>query len=180
LAFALLKPVRPTVQKEDSMTSRFASLTATGMATVLLLAGSAHGFTTKTRLCIQAAQAARKTCSKQCVEDFRGTFASCFGPGASCAQSCISEQAACQLDPSTAQTACQRDTPLPGGSGACNTVLRSSLEDCTSAPDPAGCATAARIAAIECNADCQLAFAPLLDVCNVNFRDCLQACASQR
>jgi hypothetical protein len=162
------------------MTSRFVSLTATSIATLLFMAGGAHAFTTKTRLCIQAAQVARKNCSKQCVEDFRSTFASCFGPGSGCAQGCIADQASCQLDPSTAQTACQRDTPLPNGDGACNIRLRSALEGCNDASDPAGCATAARLASIECNAACQLAYAPLLDVCAVAFRDCLQSCASQR
>jgi hypothetical protein len=162
------------------MTLRFVSLAAAGLAALLVTAGPALAISSKTRACIAASQQARKTCTRQCVEDFRSTFASCFGPGSGCAATCIGEQAACQLDPSTAQTNCQKDTPLPDGGGACNVRLRAALEDCNDDVDPAACAMGARLASIECNAKCQLAFAEILQTCSVNFRDCLQSCASQR
>ena len=62
----------------------------------------------------------------------------------------------------------------------CTQTLQGALEGCKSAADPVGCAGMARIDQLKCNQQCVLNEAPALQVCNTNFNDCLQSCASAR
>ena len=175
------------------MTRRFASATLLTAAGLLALASGAEAVSSRTRLCISQARLARRACVTQCSADFQKLYSSCFGPGADCAAKCISEQSNCLLDPIAARTACQKDTdPNPNDGvqqGACSVRQRDALECCADTtctgserldPDPIQCASKARLAAIACQADCQLYYAPQVQDCNTDFNDCTGACASCR
>lgn len=138
---------------------------------LLLVASAAEAITFRTRQCISAARSARRGCVTQCTEDFRTTFASCFGPGSACAALCIQEQAACQSPFAEARVECTR---------TCNSDLRTALQGCPDQPDPVTCADTARMMAISCTAGCTILVAEDLQLCSTGFNDCIEACASQR
>ncbi len=166
------------------MTRRLASALMVTTFGLVVLATGAEAISSRTRLCVLAARTARRACVLQCGADFTNTFATCFGPGAGCAAMCISQQSQCLLGPVAGRAACEKDTdPNPGDGidqGACAVKLRDALQNCNTAADPTGCASAARLAALQCNQDCQLLYAPAIQTCNTAFNDCTQACASCR
>jgi hypothetical protein len=172
-------------------------LTLVALVAFIAVAGTAHALTSRTRLCISKAKAARLSCRtmalQACNTDFTNAFTSCFGPGADCAAACISAQASCLTTPVSSRTACQKDTdPNPSDGvieGACATRLKDDLTCCTDpkcvlennlSTDPLVCASNARLDNFKCVQDCQLVYQPAVDQCNSSFNDCTQACASCR
>jgi hypothetical protein len=152
------------------MTARF-PIAALALASLVLAAGPAHALSFRTRQCVSAARAARGGCIRQCTEDFRTNFATCFGPGSACAAACITEQGTCQTPYALAKVECTRN---------CNGALRTALSECAGQLDPALCADAARMQAINCTSGCAVAAAGPLQTCSTQFQDCIQSCASQR
>ena len=152
------------------MTARF-STAALALASLVLAAGPAQALSFRTRQCVSAARTARGGCIRQCTEDFRTNFANCFGPGSACAAACIAEQGACQTPYALAKVECTR---------TCNSDLRTALSGCADQLDPAACADAARVQAINCTSGCAVAAAGPLQACTTQFQDCIQSCASQR
>ena len=151
------------------MTARFSTV-ALALASLVLAAGPAEALSFRTRQCVSATRVARGGCVRQCTEDFRTNFANCFGPGSLCAQECIAAQVGCQTPYALAKVECTRD---------CNSALRTALSGCADQPDPAACADAARLQAINCTSACAVAAAGPLQVCSTQFQDCIQSCASQ-
>jgi hypothetical protein len=176
------------------MTRRLASATLLTAVGLLVFASAAQALSSRTKLCISAARNAKKACVRQCIDSYSNTFTSCFGPGADCAAACIREQSACLVDPVAARTACQKDTdPFPANGideGACNVKLRDALECCSDPTcdfsdghadaDALACASRVRLEALVCANNCEILFAPQIQVCNTQFNDCTQACASCR
>lgn len=129
------------------------------------VATPSQGISIGTRECIESSRLMRKTCLNQCTQDFRGMFVNCFGPGRACTASCVREQAACLAIPAGARLQCQQ---------GCTANLESALASCTSGP----CSDAARLEALECSQQCELAVAPMRQACNNGFQDCIRDCAS--
>jgi hypothetical protein len=168
------------------MTRRLVSAAILTIFGLFTLATDAGAISSRTRLCLKATKDARRRCVTTCGTDFQASYSSCFGPGAACAASCIVAQSNCLLDPVSRRADCQNDTdPNPADAipqGACAARQRAALEDCTGPEiaDPEACASAARLDGLRCIQDCQLLYAPAVQVCNDEFNDCTQACASCR
>lgn len=157
------------------MTRRFAVAAAAfvALSSFALHVPEAGAFTSVTKQCLNNArktfQTAKQQASATLTSQYIADRAACFGPGQACATTCQNSLNACLANPTADRTACNVN---------CNGLFKTAVQACSSAADPLGCATTARIARLTCSNQCAVNDQPAIDTCNSTYSDCVQQCAS--
>ena len=170
--------------------TRLAVAAAAFLALFAVMAQEASALTATTRQCVNREKRGYRDALNSARAQERDTLnqkvASCFGPGAACAQQCQLAQAACQAPFKAAQQKCVEDNDAQGKDdptfASCGDTFAAAIADCQGlASDAAAltCAADARLARFTCTQQCAAAPAADLDQCNFLYGDCIQACASQ-
>jgi hypothetical protein len=171
--------------------TRLAVAAAAFLALFAIVTQEASALTATTRQCIarerRAYRDALRAARASELNTFNQKYQSCFGPGATCAQACQLQQTVCQKPAKDAQQKCIEDNDPATGKDdpnftSCGDTFESAIAACNALQDDAAalqCAANARLARFTCTQQCAAAQAGALDVCNFQFGDCVQACASQ-
>jgi hypothetical protein len=170
--------------------TRFAVAAAAVLALFVVVANEASALTATTRQCIsrerRSARDALRTLRITEQNALNQRIASCFGPGAGCAQQCQQTQAGCQKPFKDAQQKCVEDDNAQGQDDptftSCGDTFDAAIAVCNDMQDDGQalqCAANARLARFACTQACAAAQAASLDGCNFTYGDCIQACASQ-
>jgi hypothetical protein len=170
--------------------TRLAVAAAAFLALFAVVTQEASALTATTRQCVarerRASRDALRTLRAQEQANLNQKVASCFGPGAACAQACQLTQAACQKPFKDAQQKCVEDNDITGKDDpnftSCGDTFEAAIAACNALQDDAAalqCAANARLARFTCTQQCAAAQAAGLDNCNFTYGDCIQACASQ-
>jgi hypothetical protein len=146
------------------------------LSTFALHVPEAGAFTSVTKQCLNNARTQfsnnKKQASATITSQYIADRAACFGPGQACANTCQGTLNGCAATPTTTRQNCNI---------ACNAAFKTgpnSIQACSSAPDPLGCATQARITRLNCSTQCTITGQPAFDACNSAYSDCVQQCAS--
>lgn len=169
--------------------TRFTVAAAAFLALFVVVANEANALTATTRQCISRERRAFRDAVRTARAAENAAFlqkqASCFGPGAGCAQGCQQAQAGCQAPFKAAQQKCVEDDNAQGVDDpnftSCGDTFDSAIAVCNDVQDDAQalqCAANARLARFACTQACAAAQAASLDNCNFVYGDCIQACAS--
>lgn len=173
------------------MTRLFVAATAF-LALLAVTSEEANALTSSTRRCIAQKRDEYRNALRSSraflLNDFRGKYAQCFGPGEGCAQDCQVEQSNCQEGPNTARAKCVNDVDERGVDTdpaflSCRNIFDRDIIPCQDEPDDTKaetCAKGVRLARFDCTQQCAKDQQAALDQCNFVFGDCVQACASRR